>query len=219
MDTMNPRKFRRPVIQAASTLPTDKELQPEQKNRKVTNEITDDAFPKSAIVAVPAANMRARPTTESIIVAKLTAGDRVSIILQDKGWYLVRLPSDRLAWAYQGLFRGQERQVGQPLAMSEPKPENAPGFEAIKRSPKGGVVGVSVANLRARPTTESPILDQLRAGVRVTLLLQENDWYMVRLPDDRLAWGHQSLFRNETNPPESMEPKQVAEKPVNAERS
>ena len=69
------------------------------------------------------------------------------------------------------------------------------------------------------PTTESPVLDQLRAGVRVTLLLQENDWYMVRLPDDRLAWGYQSLFRSETNPPESMEPNQVAEKPMNAERS
>jgi len=40
----------------------------------------------------------------------------------------------------------------------------------------------------------------------VTLLFKEDEWYRVRLPGDRFAWAHQSLFRdgrNEFDDPES----------------
>jgi hypothetical protein len=53
------------------------------------------------------------------------------------------------------------------------------------------------------------------------LLFQENEWFMVRLPDDRLAWGHQSLFRDQKSRADSREPKpkQVVEKPAHTEPS
>jgi uncharacterized protein YgiM (DUF1202 family) len=158
--------------------------------------------------------MRARPTTESAILTQLKAGEHVTLIFQDKEWYLVRLPSDRLVWAYHSLFRDQGGQPAQPLLRPEATSGNNPARVVIKPSPKSGVIDVPVANMRARPTNESPLLDQLRAGERVTLLFQENEWFVVRLPDDRLAWAHQSLFRGQERRADSREPepKQVVEK-------
>jgi membrane peptidoglycan carboxypeptidase/uncharacterized protein YgiM (DUF1202 family) len=220
MDAVDPPRLRRPVVQTARASERRREFQPERRDRQILTGIKT-GFPRTALVNVSVANMRARPTTESAILAKLKVGDRVTLILRDREWYLVRLPSDRLAWAYHGLFRDQEDQTEQPLFSSEVKPGSSPGQDRIKPSLKGGVVDVSVANMRARPTTESPILGQLRAGERVTLLFQENEWFMVRLPDDRLAWGHQSLFRDQESPADSREPKpkQVVEKPTNSEPS
>ncbi len=218
MDVVDPPELRRPVIHNARVF--KRRNKPERKEREILAG-AKTGFPRTALVEVSVANVRDRTTTESAILAKLKAGDRVTLILQEKEWYLVRLPSDRLAWAYHSLFRDQEGHAGQMPFTPEAKPGISPGQDTFKLPPKRGVVDVSVANMRARPTTESPVLGQLRAGERVTLLFQENEWYMVRLPDDRLAWGHQSLFRDLESHADSgnPKPKQVVEKTTHTEPS
>jgi len=221
MDMVDSRELKRPVVHTAHASQEGEEFKPERGDREISTKIRTEAFLKTALIDVPVGNMRARPTTASAILAKLKAGDRVTTILQDKEWYLVRLPNDRLAWAHQGLFRVQVGLSDRPVPMSGAKPGHSPGQDVIRQSLKMGVIDVSVANMRARPTTDSAILGKLRTGDRVTLLFHEDEWYMVRLPGDRLAWGHQSLFRDEDGRPDAVgpEPKQVVEKPANTEQS
>ena len=51
-----------------------------------------------------------------------------------------------------------------------------------------------LANICARPTTRSLIIDKLKRGDKIKLIHQEGEWYIIRLPADRIDWAHQSLF-------------------------
>ncbi len=221
MDSVDSRELKGPVVQSARALPGGEELKAEPADWEIFRRIGIGAFPRTASVDVSVANMRARPTTESAILAKLRAGDRVTLLFREDEWYMVRLPSDRLAWAHQDLFRVQEGLTDQFQAISEASDGNGPGQDLTQEPPRVGLVDVSVANLRARPTTESAVLAKLRAGDRVTLLFREDEWYMVRLPGDRLAWGHRSLFEEERGRPELPEPtpRQIVGKSVYKEPS
>lgn len=66
--------------------------------------------------------------------------------------------------------------------------------EKNRKSPKVGHVRVLVGNIRERPTTKSQIIEKVRKGDKVTLLEQQDEWYIVRLPDDRVGWAHERLF-------------------------
>jgi hypothetical protein len=59
---------------------------------------------------------------------------------------------------------------------------------------KVGHVKVLVGNIRQKPTTKSQIIDKVRSGDKVTLVEQQDEWYIVKLPDDRVGWAHERLF-------------------------
>jgi SH3-like domain-containing protein len=65
------------------------------------------------------------------------------------------------------------------------------GFESM---PRLDTIKVPIANIRAKPTTESPVIAKLKMGTDVTLLHQDDAWYAVKLLDGQLGWAHQSLF-------------------------
>lgn len=56
-------------------------------------------------------------------------------------------------------------------------------------------VQVPVANLYTQPSRLAPILDVLTRGDDVILIQREGEWYVARLPDDRLGWVQQDIFR------------------------
>ncbi|MFW5640756.1 MAG: SH3 domain-containing protein [Thermodesulfobacteriota bacterium] len=70
---------------------------------------------------------------------------------------------------------------------------------------KSRTVKVDVGNLFSRPFETASVMDTLQAGDRVTLLAKEGDWYMVKLPDQRLGWVHQRLFTEPEPPPASTD--------------
>ncbi|MEM6396146.1 MAG: C40 family peptidase [Bacteroidota bacterium] len=51
-----------------------------------------------------------------------------------------------------------------------------------------GLIKVSVANLRSKPGHSQELATQLLHGTPVRLLLKQDDWYLVRCPDNYLAW-------------------------------
>lgn len=64
---------------------------------------------------------------------------------------------------------------------------------------KSRTVQVNVGNLYSRPFETASVIDTLRTGDPVTILAKEGEWFMAKLPDQRLGWVHQRLF-TETEP-------------------
>ncbi|MGS2763670.1 C40 family peptidase [Sinomicrobium sp. M5D2P9] len=51
-----------------------------------------------------------------------------------------------------------------------------------------GIVRISVANLRAKPSHAAEMVTQATLGTPVTILKEQNDWYYIQTPDKYLAW-------------------------------
>lgn len=51
-----------------------------------------------------------------------------------------------------------------------------------------GVIKISVANLRSRPSHSSELVTQATMGMPVKVYKKEGDWYYIQTPDDYLAW-------------------------------
>ncbi len=74
-----------------------------------------------------------------------------------------------------------------------------------------GFIKVSIGNIRLKPGTHSSIIAKLQKGDKLTIIGKEGDWYMVKLPDNRLGWAHQMLIRKEESAIK-IEKKATAEK-------
>jgi len=72
------------------------------------------------------------------------------------------------------------------------------------------IVKSSTGNLYTIPDKNASIIDFLQQGDSITLLNQEGDWYIGKLPDKRLGWVHKDLFV-EQDVPDLSEPEQDAE--------
>ncbi|MGS2739174.1 C40 family peptidase [Sinomicrobium sp. M5D2P17] len=51
-----------------------------------------------------------------------------------------------------------------------------------------GIIRISVANLRAKPSHAAEMVTQATLGTPVTILKERNDWYYIQTPDKYLAW-------------------------------
>ncbi len=52
----------------------------------------------------------------------------------------------------------------------------------------------TAGNLHEKPAADSPVMAELRVGDQVTLIHRNYEWHIIKLPDDRLGWIHQSLL-------------------------
>ncbi|MEM8584211.1 MAG: NlpC/P60 family protein [Bacteroidota bacterium] len=57
-----------------------------------------------------------------------------------------------------------------------------------------GIIKVSVASLRSKPGHSQELATQLLHGMPVWLLDRQEDWYLVRCPDNYLAWLNKGDF-------------------------
>ena len=72
--------------------------------KKVTPEEGPKRITMLGTIKVPIANIRQRPTTRSLVIAKLRAGTRVTIVRQEGEWYVVKFFDDRLGWAHETII-------------------------------------------------------------------------------------------------------------------
>lgn len=68
-----------------------------------------------------------------------------------------------------------------------------------------------VANFYTQPSPLAPIIDVLTQGDPVTVVQRDGEWYVGRLPDDRLGWVHQDVFRESGSVPPGEAAPTVAE--------
>jgi tetratricopeptide (TPR) repeat protein len=72
--------------------------------KKVTPEEGPKRITMLGTIKVPIANIRQRPTTRSLVIAKLRTGTRVTIVRQEGEWYVVKFFDDRLGWAHETII-------------------------------------------------------------------------------------------------------------------
>ncbi len=56
-------------------------------------------------------------------------------------------------------------------------------------------VSVPMGNMYIRPAESASVVYTLKQGDRVTIIGMEGQWYIAKLPDQRLGWVHESLFQ------------------------
>lgn len=54
-------------------------------------------------------------------------------------------------------------------------------------------------NVRSGPSTTNEIIGKVTSGMKVIQLGNDNDWYKVKLPDQRTGWIHEILIKNSSN--------------------
>ena len=72
--------------------------------KKVTPEEGPKRIAMLGTIKVPIANIRQRPTTRSLVIAKLRTGTQVTIIRQEGEWYVVKFFDGRLGWAHENII-------------------------------------------------------------------------------------------------------------------
>ena len=72
--------------------------------KKVTPEEGPKRITMLGTIKVPIANIRQRPTTRSLVIAKLRTGTQVTIVRQEGEWYVVKFFDDRLGWAHETII-------------------------------------------------------------------------------------------------------------------
>lgn len=107
------------------------------------------------------------------------------------------------------------------LPSAAAKPTQA-AWENRSAVPRVETVKLPIGNIYTQPTSASLVLDTLRQGDPLTILLKEKEWYVVKLPDNRVGWAHENLFvapeklRQQAemipSPPEAPQPAQAPEK-------
>lgn len=152
-------------------------------------------------VVVSVGNMRARPSLDSHIVAKLPMGAQVDLLLKKETWYAVKHSDDRLAWAHEMLFANSQGQSLQQTVYSRTADERR--LEVL----------VTVGLVREQPKTQSRVIAKIRKGDIVLALANRGEWYAIEIKDGSLGWAHQSILSGADgiSEPQSLEWNEVKE--------
>ena len=152
-------------------------------------------------VVVSVGNLRARPSLDSHVVAKLPMGARVDLLLKRETWYAVKHSDYRLAWAHEMLFANSQGQSLQQTVSSRTADERR--LEVL----------VTVGLVREQPTTQSRVIEKIRKGDVVLALANRGEWHAIELKDGSLGWAHKSILSgaDRISAPQSAEWNQVKE--------
>ncbi len=69
--------------------------------KKVTPEEGPKRIPMLGTIKVPVGNIRRKPTTRSLVIAKLRTGTQVTIVHQEGKWCLVKFLDGQVGWAHE----------------------------------------------------------------------------------------------------------------------
>ncbi len=107
-------------------------------------------------------------------------GTRLTVLAQRGDWYQVRTPQGKTGWIYKDF-------IVQSTTLS------APGTQiSIDEAPSYYVANTD-CNIRQGAGTNNPILTRVKKGTILVRIGQLNEWYRVRLPDQRIGWVREDL--------------------------
>jgi SH3-like domain-containing protein len=114
-------------------------------------------------------NVRAGPGKNYEVVAQLAGGDRVGVLGEAFGWFLVRPAREIRAYVHKDLVE--------------------------TKGPGVGVVLRDRTNLRSRPAADSTVIGQCARGDLVRLLDAQGDWLALAAPPGASFYVHRDLVR------------------------
>lgn len=132
---------------------------------------SDLADKTRGLVTISVANLRSEPKHSAELATQATLGTPVKILKKDGTWSLIQTPDLYLSWVDNG---GVE-------FITEDE------FEQWKKEPKLMYTNIS-GNSYSEPNTESQVVSDIVAGGILQILGEENGFYKVSYPDQRIAF-------------------------------
>lgn len=127
--------------------------------------------------------MRAGPSEEERVLARLNKGEPVQVIQQESGWSKIRRVKksvlDREGWVRSDLL-SQEQLAPQPSAKSETATPTTERYLVQ--------VLVPIIAVYEKPDVTQPVIAKVEQGIELDADLKQGDWYRVKRAGGGEAW-------------------------------
>lgn len=118
---------------------------------------------KVGVITGDVVNIRSGPDTSFAKISKAGEGQYVTIINEKNNWFQVKSADNTVGWIASWLVNDEG-----PV--------------------QTGIVTGDEVNIRQGPDTNYSKIGQVKAGDSLPILKNENDWYLIKLPDESQGW-------------------------------
>lgn len=129
-------------------------------------------------------NLRDGPGTNYVSMAKMNAGQDLTLIEQYKGWYLVEY-GELYGWV-SSEFMTIPPDIVERVPVADAIPDPNPALI--------GMINENKVNARKGPGTAYSRVTQANAGAQVDLLARHKDWFRVQFSNGTKAWVFSDLL-------------------------
>ncbi|MFZ5519475.1 MAG: SH3 domain-containing protein [Candidatus Zhuqueibacterota bacterium] len=124
--------------------------------------------------------IRFGPSVEFDVVGTVERGARLTKLDQRESWYQVRTPQGEVGWIYKDFIQTVAGTQGS--VVSEDQPEY--------------VITNSDCNIRQGYGTNWEKIAEVKKGTLLVRIGQKDEWYRVKMPDQRIGWIRQDLVNS-----------------------
>lgn len=132
---------------------------------------------KYLIVTGKVVNVRKGPGLEYPVITKIGLNEKHLILAEQNGWYKLR------AGGQEGWILGELAKVVTETTSQPPQNVETPAGQ-----PTAVIVTGDVVNIRAAASMEAQVLTKVARGEKLNVITRQDDWYQVRLADNRIGW-------------------------------
>jgi cell wall-associated NlpC family hydrolase len=141
--------------------------------------------PKIGVVVEEGLNLRDGPGTNYMSMARMSAGQELTLVEQFQGWFLVAY-GDQYGWVTRDFLNIVDGVVDRvPVSQTIPDPN----------PPMIGAVLENAVNMRKGPGSAYERVGSVGTGAQVTLLAKHKDWFKVQLDNGTKAWIFSDLLK------------------------
>ncbi len=143
-----------------------------------------------AVVRIPSARVREKPSLSSDVNFGLQKGEKVTVTDREKDWYHIRSEDGRTGWAFHSLFRilGGNNELPAETAVQPREVKDTDGI------PFQAVTKIELARIREQPSFESDVLFRIKKGQTVTVTEVKQDWFRIENEEGKSGWAHHLHF-------------------------
>ncbi len=129
-----------------------------------------------------------QPSLTSRIIGFTQDGQKVTTLLKEKDWYVIRLSDNAVGWVQKDIFERKDN-------FKEPKADSKPPIPIDTQkadSEKELLVVVAAAGIRKEPGPKNDLFFPVRDAEKLTLLESLDSWLMVKLESGQTGWIHRN---------------------------
>lgn len=141
--------------------------------------------PKVGTIVEEGVNLRDGPGTNYVSMARMSAGQDLTLVEQYQNWFLVEY-GELYGWVtseFMTIGPGIVERV--PVSQTIPDPNPALVGQVLENA----------VNMRKGPGSAYDRVGSINAGLQVSLLAKHKDWYRVQLEDGTKAWIFSDLLQ------------------------
>ncbi len=142
-------------------------------------------------------NLRTDATTTSVILSVLEKGERVEVVLEQFGWYKVRLPKTVAVYV--------KKKLASCIKSEETQTILAPSAQA-KECCSAKILGDRV-NIRSKPSESAPIVGIADKNEIVNVISESGGWYKIEPIQNSFGWVNKKFIDKAPLSPKEKNPR------------